>query len=149
MSKLNNNVFRANVGAVIISNNKVLGFRRINTNQWQFPQGGIHIDEEPDNAIYREIEEETSIKKNQLKLIECYPEWLAYELPIDKRSSKHGRGQVQKWYLFEYLGKDQDIDLNVENPEFCDWKWMDFKELIDLTIEFRKSIYNHLMKRWN
>lgn len=151
MKELPDNVFRANVGAIIMNNNKeVLVFERIKIKgAWQFPQGGLNENEEPLIAIYREIKEETGIQKEQLKFIETYPEWLTYELDKEMRTSKHGRGQTQKWFLFHFIGENKDIDvLDVKEPEFSSWKWMKIKELIDIAAPFRKGIYTKLGKYW-
>ena len=52
--------FRPNVGIVICNaDDQVLWGRRINgRDSWQFPQGGVHRDESPEAAMYRELEEE-------------------------------------------------------------------------------------------
>jgi hypothetical protein len=40
-------------------------------------------------------------------------------LPEKFRSKKHGRGQVQKFFYFEFLGNEDEIDLvNVQDREF-------------------------------
>lgn len=148
---LADNVFRANVGGILINQNgEVLAFERLKIkNAWQFPQGGLNENEEPLDAIYREILEETSLKKGSIKLISEYPEWLAYELDKNMRTSKHGRGQVQKWFLFEFIGNDNEIDiLNVEEQEFSSWKWMKINDLLDIVPQFRKDIYQKLENYW-
>ena len=58
--------FRPNVGIVLVqtppkpeSASQVLWARRIGGfNAWQFPQGGIHAGESPQDAVYRELHEE-------------------------------------------------------------------------------------------
>lgn len=148
MKNLPSNVFRANVGAIIINDyKKVLALERKNIKgAWQMPQGGLNEDEEPLDAIKREILEETSITKDDLILLNEYPEWLAYELPKEKRTGKYGRGQVQKWFLFRFIGLEAHIDIeNVEDQEFSSWKWIDLSEIVENTIEFRKGIYNKLL----
>ena len=150
MNPLYNNVFRAGVGAVLINQKgEVLAFERINIKDaWQFPQGGLEIDEKPLGAIYRELTEETSILPQQLKLIDTYPEWLAYELDHDKQSLRTGRGQVQKWFLFEFIGQDKDINIKTQEPEFGSYAWMTMDKLIEKTISFRKPIYLKLKQYW-
>ena len=95
--------FRAGVGAVIIDGiGQVLAFERSDiANHWQMPQGGLKKHEEPLEAAYREVEEETGIHYSQLELVGNYPEPLAYELPSHARNRKTGRGQVQYWFLFK------------------------------------------------
>lgn len=150
MNPLYNNVFRAGVGAVLINQKgEVLAFERINIKDaWQFPQGGLEIDEKPLDAIYRELTEETGILPQHLKLIDTYPEWLAYELDHDKQSLKTGRGQVQKWFLFEFIGEDQDINIKTQEPEFRSYTWMTMDKFIEKTISFRKPIYSKLKQYW-
>lgn len=150
MNPLYNNVFRAGVGAVLINQKgEVLAFERIHIKDaWQFPQGGLEIDEKPLDAIYRELTEETIILPQQLKLIDTYPEWLAYELDHDKQSLRTGRGQVQKWFLFEFIGEDQDINIKTQEPEFRSYTWMTMDKLIEKTVSFRKPIYLKLKKYW-
>ncbi|WP_288147232.1 RNA pyrophosphohydrolase [Thomasclavelia cocleata] len=152
MSKnLPDNVFRANVGAILVNNNGyVMVFERLKIkNAWQFPQGGLNENEEPLDAIYREILEETGLTMETLTLISEFPEWLAYELDEKMRSSKHGRGQVQKWFLFEFKGNDNQIDIvNVEEQEFSAWKWMKISEVLEIVPSFRKSIYRKLANYW-
>ena len=150
MNPLYNNTFRAGVGAVFINQKReVLAFERINIKDaWQFPQGGLEIDEKPLDAIYREITEETGILPQHLKLIDTYPEWLAYELDYDKQSLRTGRGQVQKWFLFEFIGQDKDINIKTQEPEFGSYTWMTMDKLIEKTVYFRKPIYLKLKQYW-
>lgn len=150
MNPLYNNTFRAGVGAVFINQKReVLAFERINIKDaWQFPQGGLEIDEKPLDAVYRELTEETGILPQHLKLIDTYPEWLVYELDHDKQSLRTGRGQVQKWFLFEFIGQDKDINIKTQEPEFGSYAWMTMDKLIEKTISFRKPIYLKLKQYW-
>lgn len=136
--------FRANVGIVVINRaGHVLACERADhLGAWQFPQGGMLASEEPLGAAYRELEEETGIPPDKVELLGEYPEWLAYELPPDSRSSKKGRGQVQKWFLFRFLGSAEDIR---PGHEFRSWKWMNFGELATITAAFRRPIYTRLL----
>ena len=143
--------YRKNAGIVLFNKDKkVLLCERKGNYQdaWQFPQGGLEIDEKPLDAIYRELTEETSILPQQLKLIDTYPEWLAYELDHDKQSLRTGRGQVQKWFLFEFIGEDQDINIKTQEPEFRSYTWMTMDKLIEKTVSFRKPIYLKLKQYW-
>src|SRR5690606_17820612 len=103
----NNNTFRANVGAVITNDKKeILSFKRIEVKGevngfWQLPQGGLEEGEKPEQAIYRELKEETGLDKQDLKLINGPTDWIAYELPPEFQKSKNVLGQVQKWFLFK------------------------------------------------
>ena len=55
--------FRPNVGIVLVnSRNEVFWGKRIREHSWQFPQGGIKNGETPEQAMLRELEEETGLK---------------------------------------------------------------------------------------
>jgi len=135
--------FRGNVGAVIIDEvGKVLAFERDDqSGAWQFPQGGLEAGEEPNEAVYREIWEETGIKKASLELLAVHPEWLAYEIPAELRKGG-ARGQVQKWFLFRFHGNENEIDLlNAVETEFKAWKWTTIQDLIKEIFHFRWPTY--------
>ena len=144
-------MFRANVGAVITNGSgEVLAFERSDIKgAFQLPQGGLEEGEDPLDAVYREIEEETGIDRSKLTYAAEHPEWLAYELSKETRTKKHGRGQVQKWFLFEFAGTEGDIDVSGPgNREFRSWKWTTLEELIQTVPSFRKPIYTRLRERF-
>ena len=50
--------FRPNVGIIVANTcGQVLWARRAGQNAWQFPQGGIKADESPEQALFRELNE--------------------------------------------------------------------------------------------
>ncbi len=152
--------FRANVGIVLVNEKwEVLALERIDkdqlkkgikkgTGQWQLPQGGLDEGEEPDGAWLRELGEEIQVRKDDVELIGCYPDWLCYELPQAVRDdpavkAKHGRGQAQKWY-FALLKVGAVIRVETDKPqnqEFAAHKWISLGHLADETWEVRRRIY--------
>jgi putative (di)nucleoside polyphosphate hydrolase len=59
--------YRLNVGIVLLNaRGQVFWARRIQRDGWQFPQGGMNTDETPDEAMYRELVEETGISARQV-----------------------------------------------------------------------------------
>ena len=130
---------------IIKDRDLVLAFRQSDTDDdvWQCPQGGLSAGEEPLEAAYREVAEETGIRKRDLKLLGSYPEPLAYELPPGDWSEKTGRGQVHHWFFFEFLGSDNAINMN-SGDEFRAWKWIPFTSLPFSVVAFRKHVYAHL-----
>ena len=142
--------FRANVGVVLINQDgKVLALERCDVKgSWQMPQGGLDEGEEPIDAAWRELAEEINLPKESAQLLKECPEWLAYELPLDARKAKTGRGQVQKWFLMRCVGGSSEINLKPAKPadeqEFCDFKWTTLRDLAAETWEVRRHIYRKL-----
>jgi len=137
--------FRAGVGAIIMNKNgKILGLERKDfPGEWQFPQGGLDEDETPLEAVKREILEETGIKESDLQLVTEESPLLAYELPKETRSIKIGRGQVQRWFLFQFTGSDEVITLG-DKKEFRAWKWTSMDEMKATVVSFKQPVYQEL-----
>jgi putative (di)nucleoside polyphosphate hydrolase len=141
--------FRAGVGAVIANEHgDVLACeRRDIAGAWQFPQGGLHDGEAPIDAVRREIQEETGITPDQLRLMTECPDLLVYELPPANWSDKTGRGQVQRWFMFAYRGR-----LAVVLPadsEFVACAWRPFAEVARHAPDFRRPVYQRLRACFN
>ncbi|NDE34545.1 MAG: NUDIX domain-containing protein, partial [Gammaproteobacteria bacterium] len=55
--------YRLNVGIVLCNDERRLFWaRRVGMRSWQFPQGGIKRNEEPEEAMYRELYEEVGLQ---------------------------------------------------------------------------------------
>ena len=143
--------FRKGVGIIVLNKyNKIFVAKRIDNpkNFWQMPQGGVDKGEDFLSAAYRELEEETSIKK--VELIKEIDEITTYELPshllgiIWKGKFK---GQKQKWFLMRYLGNDNEININTNKPEFLEWKWIDLDMITDVVVDFKLEVYKILQKK--
>ena len=141
---------RLGVGIILLNNeNKVFVGKRIDNPKkfWQMPQGGINNNESFFQAAKRELEEETGIAR--IKLIRELDEWLIYNLPknlLGKIWQGKYRGQKQKWFVMKFEGKDREINVNTNNPEFLDWKWVDSSELPKIVVNFKVNIYKKLLK---
>lgn len=136
--------FRANVVAVVTNGKaRVMAFERQDLpGQWQLPQGGIDHGETPEEAAWRELEEETGLDREHVKLVAEYPEWTAYEWPTGPR--KNGRmGQVQRWFTFEV--KNGDVEPEPDGVEFRSWKWVKRAWLVDQVVEFRRPSYHRVL----
>ena len=142
--------FRAGVGAVISDGRgRVLAIERSDTRDaWQLVQGGLEKGEAPIDAVLREVREETGIAPDRLRLLDECPEPLAYELPPHARSAKTGRGQVQYWFLFRFLGGDDDVRLPAEGESRA-WHWMPLATVVSGAVAFRRRVYERLLERFN
>jgi|TARA_B100001741_G_scaffold260888_1_gene224779 putative (di)nucleoside polyphosphate hydrolase len=148
--KFNNLPLRKGVGIVLLNqNNQIFVAKRIdNPNDfWQMPQGGIDIGENPLQAAYRELKEETSIES--VKLIKEINNEITYLLPNNLLGiiwrGKY-KGQTQKWFIMRFLGEDKEINLETNHPEFLDWKWINLENITDKVVYFKLHVYEEIKK---
>ena len=141
---------RKGVGIVLLNNeNNVYVAKRIDNpkNFWQMPQGGVDRNEDYLNAAFRELKEETSIEN--VDLIKEIDEMTTYELPNNLLGiiwkGKY-RGQKQKWFLMRFKGKDSEVNLNTNHPEFLDWKLINIDQITEVVVEFKLNVYKKIQE---
>ena len=138
--------FRPNVGIILLNQkNQVFWGKRIRTHSWQFPQGGIDRGETPEQALFRELQEEVGLLPEQVRIVARTRDWLRYEVPdryIRKDARGHYKGQKQIWFLLRMVGRDCDVNLRVsDHPEFDAWRWHEYWVPLDVVIEFKRDVY--------
>jgi len=142
---------RSGVGIIVLNKkNKIFVAKRIDNpkNFWQMPQGGIDEGEDYLSAAYRELEEETSIKK--VELIKELDGFITYLLPdhllgiIWKGKYK---GQKQKWFIMKFIGEDKEINIQTKKPEFLEWKWIELETLTEVVVDFKLHVYKELKEK--
>lgn len=144
--------YRPGVGMMIVNrNNEVFVGRRVDSrsNGWQMPQGGIDLGETPSSAALREMQEEIGSAKGQI-LAES-KKWYSYRLPpfmVPKLWDGKYCGQKQKWFLIEYIGSDEEINIKTDVPEFESWKWVPFDDLPRIIIPFKRKLYHEVLSEF-
>ena len=145
--------YRRCVGMMILNQkNEILLGRRIDqpSGYWQMPQGGIDNNEVPQEAVWREMMEE--IGTNDAKLIHISTQWLSYEIPKEiLKTLPWGKiyiGQTQKWFVFQFTGKNKDINVETKNPEFSEWKWSNHISLTENAVPFKKNLYKKILEEF-
>ena len=108
--------YRYNVGIIIINAlGQAFWGKRAGQESWQFPQGGLVAGESSEQAMLRELFEETGLQRDHIEIIGQTAEWLRYRLPVRYRRRKQGAlqciGQKQKWFLLKLTGNDHDVNL--------------------------------------
>jgi putative (di)nucleoside polyphosphate hydrolase len=144
--------FRANVGIILCNEHgQLLLAGRSGQRGWQFPQGGIHPGECPEDAMYRELEEEVGLAAAQVDLLGTTQPWLRYRLPKRYwRRNSHPLciGQKQIWYLLRLACEETSVCLDMtDHPEFDRWRWVDFWEPVSEVIYFKKRVYARALEQ--
>ena len=141
--------YRPGVGIILLNaRSEVFVGRRIDLQEdaWQMPQGGINRGESPRQAALRELREE--IGSDDVEVIAESKGWLYYDVPAGlaaKAWSGRWEGQRQKWFVMLFKGRDLDIDLATEHPEFNAWRWVSWQEVSALAVSFKHQLYLNVL----
>jgi len=143
--------FRPNVGIILTNDaGQVLWARRINQDAWQFPQGGINPDETPEDALYRELNEEVGLEREDVQILACTRGWLRYRLPqrlVRTHSQPLCIGQKQKWFLLRLLSNEQRVRMDLTGkPEFDGWRWVSYWYPLGQVVTFKREVYRRALK---
>ena len=138
--------FRLNVG-IILGNQegRVFWARRVGRNVWQFPQGGIQPNETPEQAVLRELREETGLCAAHVQIVGCTQDWLRYRLPsrlVRRDALPVCIGQKQRWYALRLLDSEEHVRFDVtDTPEFDYWKWVSYWHPLKEVVAFKRKVY--------
>ena len=144
-------VYRKNIGIILYNDKKqLLMFKRINSDAWQFPQGGIKKNETFRDAMFRELREETGLSAHDVILIGRTRKWISYKLPKKFQRMSDGKicvGQKQIWFLLKMTNKDEKINFTHSvKPEFDKWRWVNMSQPPNIVIYFKKKVYKLALK---
>lgn len=142
--------FRANVGIVLLNEaGKVFWGRRQGMSAWQFPQGGIKESETPQQAMFRELEEEVGLSDQHVKILGETTGWMRYRLP--RRYIRYNQkpvciGQKQRWFVLHFTGEEKHVDLcHNSEQEFDQWRWIDYWEALSGVVDFKRKVYKRAL----
>lgn len=148
-------LYRQGVGIVLRYGHRVFIAKRTDVKEgpacfpWQMPQGGIDTDETPYTAAVRELYEETGIRST--RLVAEIDKWIYYDLPpaiSHKLWSGRYKGQKQKWFLFDFTGQEDEINLTIHTPEFCAWAWVPWAQALEKVVPFKRPVYEQVFKHF-
>jgi len=123
----------------------------VTSQAWQMPQGGIDAGETAEAAALRELQEETGIAPALAEIVAASRDWYHYDLPPEMGNNVWGgryKGQRQRWYVMRYLGRDSDIDIATDEPEFSAWRWSEPADLPRHIVPFKRPLYEALLKEF-
>jgi putative (di)nucleoside polyphosphate hydrolase len=144
--------YRSGVGIMLLNvRNEVFVGQRIGMSgdAWQMPQGGIEEGEDPRAAALRELREE--IGTDNVDVLTESRGWLRYDLPeelVGKAWGGRWRGQQQKWFAMRFRGRDADIDIATEHPEFSAWRWVSAEHLAELIVLFKRQTCLEVLRQF-
>lgn len=141
-------LYRKNVAAFVLNEHRqiLICERSDIPGAWQVPQGGIDEGETPEETLRRELMEETGISK--FKLIGTLDNPISYDWP--KRLHSRGyKGQEQYYFLIQ-INSSQEIkfDLDPENIEFLNYKWVKVSLFPELVSGFKKAAYLEAIEKF-
>jgi putative (di)nucleoside polyphosphate hydrolase len=118
---------------------------------WQMPQGGVDKGEGAPDAALRELEEETGIPRDLVRIEAETSRWLPYDLPhelVPNIWKGRYRGQEQKWFLMRFLGQDDQVNIQTAEPEFSEWRWMPADQLVAKIVPFKRAVYTAVLEEF-
>jgi putative (di)nucleoside polyphosphate hydrolase len=146
MDDIDEDGYRANVGIVLCNGDgSVLLGGRKGQEGWQFPQGGIHVNEDVEVAMYRELREEIGLGADDVEILGQTSCWIRYDLPkkyVRRNAQPLCIGQKQRWFLLRLVSGEQRVQLDTTGlPEFDRWRWVDYWRPVKEVIYFKRNVY--------
>lgn len=142
--------FRPNVGIILTNRmGQVFWAKRLGRDAWQFPQGGMHEGETPQETLFRELKEEIGLNEEDVTILARTRNWLRYRIP--KRLVRDTRplciGQKQFWYLLLLEKEDNKIHLDsTTKPEFDAWEWVSYWYPLRQVVLFKREVYRQALR---
>ena len=138
--------FRANVGIILANEDgKLLLAGRAGSKGWQFPQGGMLVGEDPQEAMYRELHEEVGLESEDVDVLGVTEDWLRYRLPdkfVRRNSKPLCIGQKQRWFMLRLVASPERVRFDrCAKPEFDRARWVDFWRPVNEVIYFKRRVY--------
>ncbi len=132
--------YRAAVAAVTYRDGAFLVFeRKQNPGSYQFSQGGRAKGESIEQSLWRELLEETAIRKDQVSKVIPFPHLISYEYDVTR--DLPWVGQTFSWFFLELAaGVEPDLS-NARDDEFIGYAWMSKEEILDQLVGFRRDMY--------
>ena len=145
--------FRLNVGIILCNDaGQLFWGRRVGQDAWQFPQGGLHEQENLEQTLFRELHEEVGLRAKDVEIIAESKQWLSYLLPerlVRVDTKPICIGQKQKWFLLRLTGDESAINLHDNiKPEFDHWRWVSYWFPLQQVVAFKREVYRQVLNEF-
>ncbi len=132
--------YRPNVAVVVVNpKGQILACHRTDiAGAWQLPQGGIEEGETPEEAVFRELEEEIGTRK--VTIIGRLPETICYDWP-EHLYRRGFHGQEQHYFLVRLAPADMPDFNTMRTKEFDNFEWLHCAEFLGKVAGFKTEPY--------
>ncbi len=116
--------YRSNVAAILRNvHGRMLVCERVDEgNAWQFPQGGVDENESFEEALGRELFEEIGVEPLAYRIVLRKG---PYRYDFGDGKTKRGfHGKEQIYFLCDFRGDDDHINVATPHPEFRAYQWI-------------------------
>ncbi len=138
--------YRRNVAAVIVdaAGRVLLGRKSDSSRFWHFPQGGVGHKETFEQALWRELREETGLTPEHLQIV-ARVGGLRYQYRKKNKKSKVWAGQQQTYFLLRCTGADVVADAG-HSAEFAKLEWLPWRTLSPhMFVSFKRDVAQEVL----
>lgn len=139
------------VSAFIIHEGKILLLHHKKLGTWLQPGGHIELDEDPEEALYREVFEETGLSREQLTLMETSssrpsaPDSKNLPLPFDMNVHRFGNDPIHKHIDLSYILRAKTDVINQNVTESNKLQWFSKKDIEVMKNKLLPDIYERAL----
>ncbi len=134
------------VSVFIVHRGKVLLIHHKRYSEWLPIGGHIELDEDPEEALYREIKEESGLKVRILADTPNIHHKGVKPLPTPSFVDAHNIDGYHKHVAFVYFGVSSSDRVKLHTREHSEFRWLNKKELKNPEIKLSRSIYFYCLQ---
>ncbi len=134
------------VSVFVVRRRKVLLIYHKKYREWLPIGGHIELDEDPEEALYREIHEECGLKVKILSKAPAIRHPGVKPIPAPDFVDVHRIGRSHKHVAFIYCAVAQKGDVVLHEREHREYRWVGRGELDDKKLKLTKSIRFYCVK---
>lgn len=128
------------VGALIVHGGRVLLVHHRELGWWLAPGGHVELDEDTDEALFREIAEETGMSPSDIEVVSeqppAFPEsvFATKSLLVPRWVNIHRIGNTHRHLVLIYLCRAKTADIRLAPQEHYGIRWFAADELDDSSL---------------